>query len=247
MKFYKHIIVIFTIVLLTSCTFTENIYINEDGAGKFSVDMDASGLMAMMPADSLGTTKPMDSTFTFKQVFEEKKDSIAKLSIEQQQRLKKLESFSMRTKMIPAEKQFMFSIFTDFKNVADLQDAMTTINDAQGATKDKAANNSLMPTTGFGDNGSVLKYSYDGKKFSRKATLLKKEEVATENDSVEAAYKMIFESSTYTLKYHFPKKVKKVSNKKALYSEDRKTITIEFPFNEYMKEPEKLNFEVEFE
>ncbi len=247
MKLYKHILVIKTIILLTSCTFTENIYINEDGTGKFSVDMDASGLMAMMPADSIGTMKPMDSTFTFKQVFEEKKDSIAKLPIEQQQRLKKLEGFSMRTKMIPVEKQFMFSVFTDFKNVADLQDAMTTINDAQGATKDKSSNNTLIPSSGFGDNGSVLKYSYDGKKFSRKATLINKEVSKTENDSVEAAYKMIFESSTYTIKYHFPKKVKKVSNKKALYSEDRKMITIEFPFNEYMKDPEKLNFEVEFE
>lgn len=247
MKLYKNILVIATIVLLTSCTFTENIYINEDGTGKFSVDMDASGLMAMMPDDSLGTTKPMDSTFTFKQLFEEKKDSIAKLPIEQQERLKKLEGFSMRTKMIPAEKQFMFSVFTDFKNVSDLQDAMKIINDAQGATKDKTVDNSLLPSSGFGDNNSILKYSYDGKKFIRKATLIKKEVAKTENDSVEAAYKMIFESSTYTIKYHFPKKVKKVSNKKALYSEDRKTITIEFPFNEYMKEPEKLNFEVEFE
>jgi hypothetical protein len=247
MKLYKHFLVIATIVLLTSCTFTENIYINEDGTGKFSVDMDASGLMAMMPADSLGTTKPMDSTFTFKQLFQEKKDSIAKLPIEQQQRLKKLEGFSMRTKMIPAEKQFMFSVFTDFKNVSDLQDAMTTINDAQGAAKDKSIDNPLLPSSGFGNNNSILKYSYDGKKFTRKATLLKKEVATTENDSAEAAYKMIYESSTYTVNYHFPKKVKKVSNKKALYSEDRKTITIEFPFNEYMKEPEKLNFEVEFE
>jgi hypothetical protein len=246
MKLFRPLLTIATMVLVTSCTFTENIYINEDGTGKFSVDMDASGLMAMMPADSIGTTKPMDSTFTFKQLFEEKKDSIAKLPIEQQQRLKKLEGFSMRTKLIPAEKQFMFSVFTDFKNVSDLQDAMTTINDAQDAAKDKSVY-SVLPSSGFGNNNSILKYSYDGKKFIRKATLLKKEVPTTENDSAEAAYKMIYESSTYTVKYHFPKKVKKVSTKKALYSEDRKTITIEFPFNEYMKEPEKLNFEVEFE
>jgi len=57
---------------------------------------------------------------------------------------------------------------------------------------------------------------------------------------------MIFESSKYIIKYHFPKEVKSVSNKQAMFSEDRKTITIEFPFNEYMKEPEKTNFEVVF-
>ena len=58
---------------------------------------------------------------------------------------------------------------------------------------------------------------------------------------------MIYESSKYVIKYHFPKPVKKVSNKTALFSEDRKTITIEYSFNEYMDNPDKLNFEVEFE
>jgi hypothetical protein len=77
--------------------------------------------------------------------------------------------------------------------------------------------------------------------------LLKKEIIETEVDSMKQMMNMFYESSTYTLKYHFPKKVKKVSNSTALYSEDRKTITIEFPLSDYMKEPEKLNFEVEFE
>jgi hypothetical protein len=246
MKLYKYLIVVTTIVLLTSCTFTENIYINEDGSGKFSVEMDGSSFMAMMPQDSLKTEKAIDSSFSFKKLFEEKKDSISKLPAAHQAQLRKLENFNVRTVMNPEKKEFLFSMSTDFVSTADLGDAMSIINEVQQASKSQVKNNAL-PDGGFGNNNSELKYSYDGKKFSRKATLLKKEIIETELDSMKQMMNMFYESSTYTLKYHFPKRVKKVSNTTALYSEDRKTITIEFPFSDYMKDPEKLNFEVEFE
>ncbi len=244
MKYIKNIFAIAFIITLTSCNFTENIYINEDGSGKFSLDMDGSSLMAMIPEDSLKTQKVMDSTFSFKQLLEEKKDSIAKLPKEQQERLKKLENFSIHTVMNAEKKEFLFSMTTDFKSVSNLQDAMSSMNDVQSMSKNSKKE---LPGGGFGNNGSELKYSFDGKIFTRKATVLKKEILEVEKDSMEQAMNMFFESSSYTVKYHFPKKVKKVSNATALYSEDRKTITIEFPFKDYMKEPEKLNLEVEFE
>lgn len=247
MKIVKSLFVLFFILSFTSCAFTENIYVNEDGSGKFSVDMDGSSLMSMMPADSLKNEKAMDSVFAFKEIFEAKKDSIAKLSKEEQENLKKLENFSMRMKMNPKEQQFVFSMFTDFKSVTELQDAMATMNTIQSIKKEKDSKNPLSSVSGMGNNNSLLSYSYDGKKFSRKATLLKKQAKSEEQDSMQQAYKMIYEASTYTIKYHFPKKIKKVSNTTALYSEDRKSITIEYPFNEYMNNPDKLNFEVEFE
>ena len=47
MKLYKLLSFCFLLATLTSCTLTENIYINDNGTGKFSVDMDGSSLMAM--------------------------------------------------------------------------------------------------------------------------------------------------------------------------------------------------------
>jgi len=76
---------------------------------------------------------------------------------------------------------------------------------------------------------------------------IKKEIDEKENASTNQSLKMIFASSSYIVKYHFPKPVKKVSNPTAQYSEDRKTITIEYPFKEYLESPEKLNFDVDFE
>jgi len=237
---------LFTFVF-SSCTFTEEITINPDGTGKYNLDMDGSSFMAMMPNDSVKNEKSIDSVFSFKQLFEAKKDSISKLSNEEQAKIKRLENFNMRMKMNYAAKQFLFSMNTNFKSVAELQEVMSNMSEIQQMNKSQVQNNPMGNMGGFGGNNSKINYAYDGKKFSRKAVVDKEALKKVENDSAEASYKMIYEASKYIIKYHFPKPVKNVSNTTALFSEDRKTITIEYPFNEYMKEPEKLNFEVVFQ
>lgn len=76
-------------------------------------------------------------------------------------------------------------------------------------------------------------------------------EEATEEDELAASMKesldMFYTQSNFRVVYEFPKAVKKVSIDNALYSEDRKTITIEYPLKDYMENPASLNFEVEFQ
>ncbi|MGL2988346.1 hypothetical protein ACSVH5_12220 [Flavobacterium sp. RSSA_27] len=235
-------------LLLTSCTVTENIYIEADGSGKFNVDLDGSSLMAMMPKDSLRTEKNVDSIFTFKQLMEENKDSIVKLSIEEQQLFKKLENFSMRMQMNQEQKQFLFSLQTNFKNVSELQDAMvaiTTMSSLQNKLNKTNEFAAGVSADGFANNNAVVSYSFKGNKFKRTATLNTSKKVV-QNEEAAEMNKMIFASSNYIIKYHFAKPVKKVSNAAAMFSEDRKTITIQYPFSEYMDAPEKMNIEVEF-
>lgn len=232
--------------VLTSCTFTEEITINPDGTGKYNMDIDGSSIMAMMPKDSLKQEKNIDSVFTFKEMFDTMRDSIAKLSKEDQDKIKNLEKFNMRMKMNFDSKQFLFAINTNFKSVAELQEVMASLSELQKMNKSQSKNNPMGDIGGFGLSTAKVNYEYTGKKFSRKAIVDKEALKRLENDSAAASYKMIYESSKYIIKYHFPKSVKSVSNKTAMFSEDRKTITIEYPFNEYMKEPEKLNFEVVF-
>ena len=250
MKLYKLLSFSFLIATLTSCTLTENIYVNDNGTGKFSVDMDGSSLMAMAGeqlGDQMGadTKKNIDTTFTFKQLFEEKKDSIAKLSPEAQKELKKLENFVVNTKMNAEKKEFLMTLSTDFKNVNELQDAVQALSSLQKL--EGGANSSTPFAGGLGDNNSKLSYTYDGKKFTRKAVIDKQKLAEKGKESEADMSKMIFASSTYILKYHFPKRIKKVSNPTALFSEDRKSITIQYPFTDYMENPDKLNFDVEFE
>ncbi|POS02505.1 hypothetical protein Q361_10311 [Flavobacterium croceum DSM 17960] len=231
---------------LGSCTFTENIYINDDGTGKFSLDMDGSSILAMVPEDSLKNEKSVDTTIYFKDIIKEKQDSISKLSAQEQAKFKKMENFVMNMKMNAAQKQMLFSLSTNFKNVSELGDAFSTMGALKDSKKDKSNNPMGSMLGGLGNNDNQINYTYDGKKFTRKGIANKAKETK-DKTSEEESMQMILESSTYVVKYHFPKAVKKVSNDKAQFSEDRKTITIEYPFTEYKDTPEKLNFEVEFQ
>lgn len=244
----KLFLLAFSLVLFASCTFVEEIEIQPDGSGKYNLDMDGSGLMSMIPKDSLKNEKNIDTIFSMKKIIAEQKDSISKLSTIEQEKIKKMENFNMRMRMNYETKQFLFSMHSDFKKVNELQDAFANLNSIQGMNKKKDKNNPLgeAPGGSFANNNSVLTFSYDGKKFVRKVVVNKKEVKKVENDSVDP-YTMIYDASKYVLKYHFPKKVKKITVPSALFSEDRKTITIEYPFKEYMDHPEQFGFEVEFE
>lgn len=249
MKLYKLFSFSFLLVTLASCTFTENMYINDNGTGKYSVDMDGSALMEMM-GDQLGNQmgadakKSIDSTFTFKQLIADKQDSISKLSPEAQKEIKKLENLVFNVKMNGEQKQFLMNVATDFKSVTELQDILQSMSTLQ---KLEGGNVPATPFAGLGDNKSTLSYTYDGKKFTRKAIIDKQKTTQKPADSTADMSKMMFASSNYIIKYHFPKRVKKISNPNALFSEDRKTITIQYPFTDYMENPDKLNFDVEFE
>ncbi|MBD0726142.1 hypothetical protein B6A10_13260 [Flavobacterium sp. L1I52] len=249
-KINQIICVILLSLTFVSCNFTENIDVQADGSGNFSIEMDGAGLLAMA-GDKLGNelgmknnAKAIDSTFSFKEIFESKKDSIAKLSPEQQSAFKKLESFVMNIKMNPEAQQLLFSMNTPFKKVNDLgglMESMAAMKDLNGKS-----NKTAEMFSGFGNDNSKLTFSYDGKQFTRKAIVSKEAMAKIAADSTGMA-KMIFASSKYTLKYHFPKAVKSVSNPDALFSADRKTITVEYPFTEYTENPEKLNLNVVFE
>ncbi|HTG67319.1 MAG TPA: hypothetical protein VL859_13180 [Flavobacterium sp.] len=252
-KLYQLLSLSFLVLILASCNFTENIDVQPDGSGTFAIEVDGSGFMAMA-GEKIGSefgaknnAKAIDSTFSFKQIFEAKKDSIAKLSAEQQAVLKKLENFVMKIKMNPEAKQLLFSMDTPFKSINDLDgvmESMGALKDLKGKS-DKNSNPAAMMSS-IGADNSKLSFSYNGKNFSRKVIVLKDQIKKIAADSMGMA-KMIFASSKYTLKYHFPKAVKSVSNPDAMFSVDRKTITVEYPFTDYSENPEKLNLNVVFE
>lgn len=243
MKIYYACLAIIASLFLTSCQITENIYLNEDGRGKIAYDIDASELMSMM-GDKLGEAgkEDIDSTMTFKQLFEEKKDSIAKMSSEEQQRLKKFEDVSMHLQVNSVAKTFKMSLLNDFKKASDLQDMGEALKAMKSFDKKaETASNPLVSMMESGNN-TELKYAFDGKVFKRTMRVIDSK-LQQSKDST-GMMKMMFAGSQYVMKYHFPKKVKSVSNPNALYSDDRKTVTIPFSLADYMESPEKMSFEI---
>lgn len=228
----------------TSCNFTENITIKEDGTGSMSMDMDASQLMALAGEEMAKEgDERIDSTFSFKDVFAAKKDSISKLPQEEQDRLKKLEKFSMKMLMDPKTQEFQFTLLSDFKKVDELSDMLDAFEKASPMSNKKNAEG--MPDFGFDKYKTKTAYFFDGKKF--KKTVSRKEEMPeVQNDSVDM-FKAMLAGSTYTVNYKFPKRVKSVSNKTATVSIDKKTVTVVYPFSDYLDKPKDMSLEVEFE
>lgn len=229
---------------LSSCQFSENIYINEDGTGKMEFSFDGTELMKMA-GDGLGETneKAMDSTFSFKELFESKKDSIAQLPAEEQAIFEELKNFTMRMVMNPETKEMKMDLITEFKSVGELQDMFSKMNKLQALNKDQNTN----PTGSMGQAGFTdLNYEYNGKIFKRNVTITDKTLHQKMIDSLGEMTEM-YASSTYKLNYHFPKPVKSVSNENALFSADRKMVTVSYSFMDYLLDPEALNLEVVLE
>lgn len=114
-------------VLLVGCQFSEDLHINEDGTGKISFNFDGSEIM-QMGGDKIteGKEEVIDSTLVFKDFLEEKKDSIAQLPKEEQEKLKKLESFKMHMLMNPQSKEMKFDLYSEFKKVEELGDVFNS-------------------------------------------------------------------------------------------------------------------------
>jgi hypothetical protein len=151
----------------------------------------------------------------------------------------------MRMVMNPETKEMKMDMITEFKNVGELQDMFSKMNKLQALNKEEqAANNpmSSMNQGGFTD----LKYEYNGKVFKRNVTITDKALHQKMIDSLGDMTEM-YASSTYKLNYHFPKPVKSVSNENALFSADRKMVTISYNFTDYLLDPEALNLEVVLE
>lgn len=238
---------------LTSCQFSENVYINEDGSGKMSFTFDASEMMDMM-GDKLGEGKEgeerVDSMLVFKDFLEEKKDSISQLSQEEQAKLMALKDFRMHMLMDPETKEMKFDLITDFKNADELQNMFTAMNNASnfqgkgGATQVNDPNN---PFSAFGKEGATeMEYSFKGNVFKRTAKVVDEEQYKQMVDSI-GEMAMMFGTSKYKLNYHFPRKIKSVSNEDAMFSQDGKSFVLEYGFMDYLADPKIFNIEVVLE
>ncbi|MGJ8547838.1 hypothetical protein [Winogradskyella wichelsiae] len=253
MKNFFTILSCAALMMLTSCQFSEDIYINENGSGKVKFSMDASEMMDML--GQMGDTgagdmdKAVDSTIVFKDFLVEYKDSIASLSAEEQEKIKALEDYKMHIVMDPEKQKMMFDIETDFDNANELRDmfkAMNSFNELKG--KDNTSSNSpLSPFSNMGNGGATsVNYSFDGTVFIRNAEIVDVEKHQQSLDSLDQSA-MMFGASKYKINYHFPKAVKSFSKEGAMYSEDRKTVTYEVGFMDMLKDPEILDIEVVLE
>ena len=237
-------------VLFTSCQFSEHVYLNADGSGRMEFKFDGSELMQMGGEGMLENSKKknIDSTFSFKDVFKDKQDSISKLPKEQQAKLKAMENFKVHMLVNSETKAFNMEFITDFKKASELKDmfaAMNVMSDLEG--KSSTSKNPANPIASMGDfENWETSFSFKKGVFKRHVEVLDKEAQETSADSLKGAAFM-FANSKYKVNYHLPKRVKSVSNDKALFSADGKTVIIEYGILDYFTNPEVMNLEIVLE
>ena len=232
-------------VLTTSCNFTEEIHFNEDGSGKLSINFDGSEMMEMAGEEmAKNNEKPVDSIISFKDFLEEHKDSIAQLPPEEQARIKKLEPFNMHMIMNAEEKVMTFDLFSEFKHVSEVNDAFKTFQEASAIGPN--ANQEQPAPMVAQEQPTEVTYNFENGTFRRKTRIVDQELFQQSLDSLQGA-EMFLSGSTYTLKYHFPKRVKSTTAEAATFSADGKTLIYEVKFMDMMKDPTLLDLEVKLE
>jgi len=248
MKKLRILPLLLALLTVVACNFTEELYVNEDGSGKLSISFDGSELMKQLPESATDSVpeKAIDTLLVFKDLLEEKKDSIALLSIEEQEKLKKLEPFSMRMTMDPEEKEMKFNMFSEFKDINEVNDAFNAFQSAASVGPKPGGDAIKSPPKSPSEPGTKVDYTFNKNSFTRTTTIIDQELFNKSVDSLASA-EMFLSSSTYTFKYHFPRKVKSVNIEGATFSLDGKTMTYEVNFLEMMKTPETINLKVELE
>ncbi|HLN94431.1 MAG TPA: hypothetical protein VK183_02260 [Flavobacterium sp.] len=228
-------------LLMVSCQVVENIEIKEDGSGSIRYDIDASQMMQMAGDQVEQSLKGEmgevhDTVIDFGSLAAMMKDSLDRMTPDEKQSFEVLKKMKLGMHMDPQKKELAIKMDMAFGSVSELRDMMELLK------KSQELKNGSTPAVGGADY-SKLSYSYDGRKFGRKVTITDKEAFAKAKDSL-GGLMALFGSSNYTLKYHFPKKVKSVSDKNAMISDDRHTVTMPYGLSDYMGNPEAMSLEI---
>ncbi len=255
----KRIYIILAIISLSfiSCEIKEEITFNEDGSGEVYIGYNMDKMLEEFPNQSKNkkNKKPIDSIIDFAKIMEDPKfkDSIAKIKDVDKASLETLKNLKMRIVADEANKKMEFGFYFAFKRIDSVQDIFNTIKKAKKITKqdkktemvkDKPVFNSLS-----GENQKIL-YSYNGNVFTRNVKLKKKisdkdnKEINKSITNDKDPFGKIANSLKYTIVLNFPKKIKKINNKDAVFSNHKKTATISYSLEDYMLHPEKLNLKV---
>ncbi|MGB3342672.1 MAG: hypothetical protein WBA61_02050 [Aequorivita sp.] len=232
----------FILTLFIGCQFTETMVLNEDGSGTMTVEVNMDEMMAMGAMGGETEQMKMDTIVTMKDFLEEKKDSISKLSKEDQLKLKKLENYKIRIKMDSEKSEMLYNVSTKFKSVAEANDILNGLEQASNLMPkdaDEEAEKEESSSEIIGVN-----YSFEKGVFKRDAYIKDKVAHQREVDSLKQS-EAFLGTVMYSLKYTFPKSIKKVSDPSATLSIDKKTLTLTKPFVEYFKNPDLLDLEVE--
>ncbi len=252
----KNLFIIFTATLfLTSCEIVQEIKFNEDGSGKYSLGIDMSEMMKMGGSSkSDSTNQQIDTLIVFSKMLEEKKDSIAKLSKEDQKKIAFLKDFELYIKADSISKQLKMNIGYHFKNITDLErfheklsgQNIKELDIFKGKLKPKSEKKSSKKDD-FPNFNEHYITTFSRKKFTRKITARGIEKALKEKDTSMKKDNPMADMIRFKQRFTFPYKIKSVSNENTRILPDFKGIEQEANMYDLNYNPSFFDVVIEFE
>lgn len=255
MKKNLHLLILaFLAITFTSCIdIIEEITLKKDGTGQFIYTVDISsmvsgGFMDMiqgMASDSVKTDEiKLESEETI--LLSEYPDSIKK-SFPYPEMLNRI---THQEKMSKSEGVSYSKLIFDFKEFDEINTMMSELSAIQKIVGKKSTIGQMAGKAGS-DFGKGPSQNAKPSSYSLKKNILKRMDnvvLADDDKSSDdlAKAQMFLGSAMYKTIYHFPKKIKKYSNKKSVLSNKKKTLTLETKLLDYLAGKSKLENTIKF-
>ena len=232
------------LVFATSCQISETIHLKEDGSGKIVLMRlrDESSYMQVAGENYLKEEKFVDTAYVFKDFIMKYKETFSRLPPFEQTIFQKFANVKVHLKKSSYDKEFRTTITQDFNRLIEVADLYKT----EEYVDDIENNYALTAEEHYYEVG----YAFDGKIFERNVKITDIVELKKQQDIIESYKKQLFNfkiNQPYVLNYHFPRRIKSVSNTEAKISEDRKSVSLEFLLSDCLQNPELSNLKVVLE
>lgn len=239
----KKYLCLFPLLSLLGCHVTETIYLNDDGTGTIGMIQlrDEQSYVQLAGENYSKEEKFMDTTYVFKDFISKYSETFSKLTPAEKAVFQKFEAVNVHIKKSSYEKEFRTTITQNFSKIEDVPDLYKTGDYAS----DLKHNYALSAEEHYYN----ISYTFDGSHFKRIVKITDPVELKQQQDNILALKSRLkFKiNEPYTLNYHFPRKIKSVSNSNAKISEDKKSLELHFLLSDCLQNPEITNLEVVLE
>jgi RecG-like helicase len=231
-------------VFISSCEVTETLIINPDNSGtiKYEQHREENSYMQIAGDSYSQETIFVDTSYVFKEYITNYNANFIKYTQSEQELFSRFENVKVHIKKSAFDKEYSTTIRQDFKKVEDIADLTKTEDYAD----DLKHNYALTAEEHY----YSIRYTLTNNKFNRVVSITneaifknEKEKIANYKKQL-AGYNLV---QTYLLAYHFPRKIKAISNSRAVISSDKKSLELRFSITDFLEDPTSTNLQVEFE
>jgi hypothetical protein len=240
----KKYIALFLLVFLSSCQVTETIHLNQDGTGKIEISKlrEEQSYMQLMGEEYSKEEIFRDTTYIFQDLIAKHSETFSRLPAFEKAIFQKFNTVKVHNKKSSFEKEFRTTITQNFTTIAEVADLYKTEEYA-----DDIENNYALVAE---EHYYSVSFTFDGSTFKRIVKITDAVELKKQQEEIErlkirfSKFKVV---QNFILKYHFPRKIKSVSNANAKISDDKKSLELQFLITDCLVNPESTNLEVVLE